>query len=229
LILVRHGQTPSNVAGAMDTARPGALLTDVGRRQADALVTRLAGVRIAGVYASVLSRAQLSARPLARHHGLPVSVCEGLEEIRAGDELEMRTDGPAATAYATCLARWLDDDLAHTLPGVSDGNAFLARYDAAVSGIAAQHRPDACVVAFSHGAAIRVWTTLRARGLTAAHRTEGRLMNTGAVTLDGSPETGWRLASWTSEPLGGRLPGDRTAHDVTGEPPQHTGDFAVPA
>jgi broad specificity phosphatase PhoE len=229
LILVRHGQTSSNVAGAMDTARPGALLTGVGCRQADALVAQLAGVRIAGVYASVLSRAQLSARPLARHLGLPVSVCEGLEEIRAGDELEMRTDGEAATAYATCVARWLDNDLAYTLPGATDGHAFLARYDAAVAGIVAQHGPDACVVAFSHGAAIRIWTTLRARGLTDSHRTEGRLMNTGAVTLDGSPETGWQLTSWTSEPLGGRLPGDHTAHDVTGEPPQHSREFAAPA
>ena len=35
LHLVRHGQTPSNVAGALDTALPGAPLTELGREQAE--------------------------------------------------------------------------------------------------------------------------------------------------------------------------------------------------
>ena len=214
LILVRHGQTPSNVAGAMDTARPGALLTDLGGRQADALVAPLAYPRLAGVYASVLFRAQLTARPLALQHGLRVAVRGGLEEILAGDELEMRSDDHAADTYATCIERWLDGDLADHLPGAPDGHDFLRRYDAAIAGVAAEHRRNACVVVVSHGAAIRVWATLRARGLTPAHRRHGQLMNTGAVTLDGSPEDGWELVSWATEPLGGRLPGDRAEPGV---------------
>ena len=35
LILIRHGQTHSNVAHALDTTVPGADLTDLGREQAD--------------------------------------------------------------------------------------------------------------------------------------------------------------------------------------------------
>ena len=31
-LLIRHGQTPSNVAGALDTGRPGPGLTALGRR-----------------------------------------------------------------------------------------------------------------------------------------------------------------------------------------------------
>ena len=37
LLLVRHGQTPSNVAGLLDTALPGPGLTALGTRQAAAI------------------------------------------------------------------------------------------------------------------------------------------------------------------------------------------------
>jgi len=41
LILIRHGQTVSNVGGLLDTAHPGADLTPLGRQQAGSLVTTL--------------------------------------------------------------------------------------------------------------------------------------------------------------------------------------------
>ena len=41
LILVRHGQTSSNVAGLLDTDEPGAGLTGVGLEQAAALADAL--------------------------------------------------------------------------------------------------------------------------------------------------------------------------------------------
>ncbi|HET7430380.1 MAG TPA: histidine phosphatase family protein [Nocardioides sp.] len=216
LFLIRHGQTPANVAGELDTAPPGAGLTDLGHRQAAAVVTALAGERIAGVYASPLVRTQLTAEPLAHAHGLDVRVQPGLEEVRAGD-LEMRTDEDAVAAYLGTLAGWMLGDLDRRMPGSHDGHAFLERYDAAVRAIAGRHRADDTVVAVSHGAAIRTWSAVRVSDLDAAAVTERRVMNTGGVLLAGDPDAGWRLERWSSEPLGGADLADRAAHDVTGD------------
>ena len=72
LMLIRHGQTPSNVLGLLDTNPPGPGLTDLGIRQAAALPATLAGCRIDAIYASNQPRAQLTAQPLAAARGLPV-------------------------------------------------------------------------------------------------------------------------------------------------------------
>ena len=41
LLLLRHGQTHGNTAGALDTAVPGLGLTELGRRQAEAAARAL--------------------------------------------------------------------------------------------------------------------------------------------------------------------------------------------
>lgn len=69
LLLVRHGQTPSNVRFLLDTAVPGPGLTELGERQAAALPEALAGEDIDALYASTLTRAQLTAAPLAGARG----------------------------------------------------------------------------------------------------------------------------------------------------------------
>ena len=56
LLLVRHGQTPANVAGALDTAFPGLGLTPLGQAQAEAVPAALADERVAAVHASRLVR-----------------------------------------------------------------------------------------------------------------------------------------------------------------------------
>ena len=216
LYLIRHGQTPANVAGELDTAPPGAALTDLGRAQAAALVGVLAEEPVAGVYASPLRRTQLTAAPLAASLGVQVRVQAGLEEVRAAD-FEMRTDEEAVSAYLGCLAGWILGDLDREMPGGHDGHAFLERYDAAVRAIARRHRDGETAVAFSHGAAIRSWTAVRATGIDRQTVSERRIMNTGAVVLEGDSASGWRVVRWSGEPLGGAQLADRAAHDVTGD------------
>lgn len=215
LLLIRHGQTPHNVAGAIDTAFPGADLTGLGQAQARAVPEALAEEDVAGIYASRLVRTQLTAAPLARVRGLDVDVREGLEEISAG-ELELRTDSDAVHAYAECVASWMRRDLDHSLPGGATGHEFHDRFDGALRTIAEQHGPDDTVAVFSHGAAIRVFTTLAAH-LAPEVATDLSIMNTGMSLLEGHPEKGWELVEWSSEPLGGLDLEDLSAHDVTGE------------
>jgi probable phosphoglycerate mutase len=215
LFLIRHGQTPHNVAGALDTAYPGAGLTGLGRRQARAVPEALAEESPAGIYASRLVRTQLTATPLAEARGLEVQVCVGLEEISAGD-LEMSAHRDSVHEYAGCVLDWMRGDLERRMPGGTDGHEFYDRYSAAVRRIAEQHGPDDTVVVFSHGAAIRAFTALAA-GLEPEVSTELRIMNTGAGVLEGDPESGWRMTGWCTEPLGGPDLADVRAHDVTGE------------
>lgn len=211
IVLVRHGQTPHNVAGALDTARPGAGLTPLGVRQAAALVDALAEETVSAIFCSPLVRTRLTAHPLADHLRLEVHEVEGLEEISAGD-LEMSTARADVDAYDAGLVSWWGGDLDARLPGGEDGHGFLDRYDAALRTIAAGVG-DGTAVVVSHGAAIRTFLVLRAG-------VEGeRLANTAGATLVGDPDSGWRLVSRSLDPLGGAHLRDDTAHDVTGDDP----------
>ncbi|GAB6986542.1 histidine phosphatase family protein [Nocardioides pyridinolyticus] len=210
LILVRHGETPSNVVGALDTARPGATLTALGHRQAAAIPPVLSDQPVAAVHASPLVRTQLTAAPLAAALGLEVRVTEGLEEVSAG-ALEMHTAAASVEAFVDTAAAWVAGDLDATMPGGSDGHAFVERYEAAVRTITTGHARDATIVAFSHGTAIR---TFAARH---GGPQDERLLNTGAVVLEPAP-TGWTVVEWSPEPLGGAHLIDPAAVDPTGDP-----------
>lgn len=215
LLLIRHGQTPSNVAGALDTGFPGARLTPLGEAQARAVPAALVEDRISGIYASTRVRTQLTAAPLARTQRVDVRVVQGLEEVSAG-RLEMRSDTDAVEAYAGALVHWMHGDVDHRLPGGSNGREFLERYDRAVQAIATAHARDDTVALFSHGAAIRAYVAIRT-GLDPDVATGLRIMNTGMGVIDGHPDEGWRLAHWSAEPLGGLGLEGVAAHDVTGE------------
>lgn len=215
LLLIRHGQTPANVAGALDTAIPGLPLTELGQAQAAAVPGALADERIDSVHATRLVRTQLTAEPLTAGRRLPVQVGSGLEEVSAGS-LEMRSDPDAIAGYVECLAAWMVGDLDRAMPGGPDGRAFWSRYDAAIRRIAAQHRPEETAVVVSHGAAIRLFTTL-ATGIPIEEAHELRIANTGMAVLEGDPESGWRLERWHADPLGGTSLLDVAASDVTGD------------
>lgn len=222
LLLIRHGQTPNNVAGALDTAFPGAGLTELGHTQARAVPEALREESIAGIHVSRLIRTHETAGPLSATLGIPLQITEGLEEIPAGD-FEMRRDEGAVDAYQDNQARWGSRDFDHAMPGGEDGHRFWDRYTGALRRIAGQYADDATVAVVSHGAAIRVFTILAA-GLGPATRDDRPLFNTGVVTLTGHPDQGWELKSWIREPIGGaQLLGD-TSHDVTADT---TADAAV--
>lgn len=219
LLLIRHGQTPSNITMALDTAFPGPGLTALGHRQAHSLpsvvATREEFHEVAGVYASPLVRTQLTAAPLATSLGLRTMVQDGLEEIAAG-ELEMATDKRSITTYIETLGAWIGGDLDRRMPGGGDGHEFRGRYDGALTRIAAEHDDDQLVAAFSHGAAIRTFAAL-ATSLEPAAAADLHIANTGAGLFEGRPETGWRLRQWWGDPIGGAHLRDDDAHDIVGE------------
>ena len=64
---------------------PGVSLGAEGRRQAEALAERLAGVPLEAVYSSPLERARETAAPIAARLGLAVRAVEELTELDFGD------------------------------------------------------------------------------------------------------------------------------------------------
>lgn len=214
LLLIRHGQTPSNVDGLLDTGTPGPGLTELGHRQAAEVPDALEGQDIATIWASTLVRTELTAAPLAERRGLLVTVLPGVHEIAAGD-LEMRHDHEAYRIYLETAFSWGTGDLDARMPGAGTGHEFFERFDDSIARVARESQGPAVV--FSHGAAIRVWVAGRAVNVPPTFAGAHDIRNTGVVELDGSPEMGWTLLSWQGTPVGGREFDDPTAEDPTGD------------
>jgi probable phosphoglycerate mutase len=214
LILIRHGQTPANVLGALDTAAPGPGLTELGQQQAAAVPAAMRDENIQGIYASRLVRTQITAGPLSTARGLEVIVHDGVHEIEAGD-LEDRTDADAVHAYIDPILQWGTGRLDARIPGAYDGHHFFSRYDAAIADITAAH--DDTAVVFSHGAAIRSWVGARADNISGEFTLNNPLDNPGVAILEGTMAHGWSLVSWAGAPLGGPALEDEFAPDPTGE------------
>ena len=214
LLLIRHGQTPSNVAGLLDTAAPGPGLTELGHRQAAEIPDGLRGENIDGIWVSSLVRTHFTAAPLAASTGLEPTQLPGLHEIAAGD-LEMRRDHEAVRIYLETVFAWGLGDRSPRMPGGEDGHEFFARFDESIASVAASGAQTAVVV--SHGAAIRVWVAGSATNVPPSYAGEHDIQNTGVIELEGDPASGWRLLAWQGKPIGGSDLIDEDADDPTGE------------
>ena len=188
LILIRHGETASNVARLLDTAHPGAPLNDNGLSQAEALVEKIAHEKIDALYASTLTRAQQTAAPLAKARGLEATVADGIYEIQAGVE-EMNEDW---TVYVDMLNSWRPDNLDVGLEGGETAREFLTRFTNAVSAMEAEGH--GCVALVSHGAALRVWAISQDPDVPV--ESAPPLHNTQWIVLNGSSEDGWKIERW---------------------------------
>jgi broad specificity phosphatase PhoE len=219
LLLVRHGQTPSNVAGLLDTALPGPGLTALGARQAAAIPDALADRVVEGVAVSTLVRTGLTAAPLVerldggRGGGDPL-VLDGLREVDAGD-LEMSAHHDDHMRYLETVFAWGRGEPGRRMPGGPDGTEFLGRYDDALENVAQTGWETAVVV--SHGAAIRAWVCARVAGVDVDLLAWTPLANTGLIEVEGDPTSGWRLVGLSDGPLGGAFLDDHVAEDPTGE------------
>ncbi|WP_037673675.1 histidine phosphatase family protein [Streptomyces griseus] len=194
LLLVRHGQTPTNVDYLLDTAVPGPGLTALGEQQAAKLPEALAGEHIDTLYASTLIRTQLTAAPLAAARGLDVLVRDGIREISAGDLEMMPGDSEQGELYMRTAFAWAAGDTALRMPGGESGTEVLARYDAVVEEASASGAGTVALV--SHGAVIRMWSAARAVNVDVPFAATHRLDNTGVVVLEGSPSDGFKALSW---------------------------------
>lgn len=214
LILLRHGQTSSNINGALDTAAPGAALSELGQAQARAAARALGPRGIDAIFVSNLLRTHETAAPLAGLLGISPAQYDGLREITAG-HYEMATDADSVHGYLGTILNWIGGEHHHQMAGGETGHQFLDRYDAAIDQVVRSGSREALVV--SHGAAIRAWVASRAQGAESDEWVEHALTplhNTGAIELELVRNT-WEIVAWDNEPIGGAYLEDADAPDPT--------------
>jgi broad specificity phosphatase PhoE len=199
LTLVRHAETEANAAGLLDTIAPGSSLTAKGAQQAKDAAQRLSLDDPDGVFASSLVRTQQTAQYLADETSLPVAVVPGLSEIGAGLH-EGHPQAIAGPALFGVVNEWLNGNTETRIPGAENGIEFLDRFSGAVREISTtgDQRP----VAFSHGAAIAVWTLMSVSNPRFELFASQPLPNTGYVVVQGNPTVGWKLIDWNGTQIG---------------------------
>lgn len=196
LILVRHGQTPANVDGILESTVPGPGLTALGHDQAEALVEALADEKIDGIFVSSMIRTHLTAAPLVAARGLEPAVRDGLREIAAGD-VEGKTDEASVHQYVHTLLEWCAGELDVRMPGAETGHEVIDRFDQVVD--EAEALGVDSVVLVSHGAMIRAWCAARTGNVDLDFVSNHYVVNTGIVVIEGSSERGWEVESWLGE------------------------------
>ena len=198
LMLVRHGQTESNVRRALDSKPPGPPLNLIGQGQAAELAADLADEPIVAVYASVAVRAQQTAEPVAAKHGLAVQVVDGAQEVFVGD-LECRTDETSVQEFFRVFGAWAEGELSVPMPGGETGEQARVRFERVIAGIREEHR-EGVVVLVSHGGILRLVAPMLARNLTPDNTKFALVPNTGRIVLADGPA--WRCVEWTGLDLG---------------------------
>ncbi|MDX6231658.1 MAG: hypothetical protein QOH68_617 [Nocardioidaceae bacterium] len=196
LILVRHGQTPANVDGILESTVPGPGLTALGHDQAEALVEALADEKIDAIFVSSMIRTHLTAAPLVAARGLEPAVRDGLREIAAGD-VEGKTDEASVHQYVHTLLEWCAGELDVRMPGAETGREVIDRFDQVVD--EAEALGVDSVVLVSHGAMIRAWCATRTSNVDLDFVRNHYVVNTGIVVIEGSNESGWEVESWLGE------------------------------
>lgn len=147
LYCVRHGESQYNAEKRIQ-GQTNVGLSSLGRRQAEAVATALAGFPIEAVFSSPLARAFDTAGPIARRHGLSVQTDDRLKEIHAGifqgllwSEIEK--------SHPQEAKRWIAQEPDFQIPAGESRRALMARGKAALETIRETGQRQVVVVA--HG------------------------------------------------------------------------------
>ena len=214
LILLRHGQTQSNVDHLIDTAVPGPFLTELGLAEAAAVPGALADHQIDAIYVSNQHRSQQTGAPLAEARDKTPNIRDGIREISAG-EYDGRTDKESVTAFVGIEASWVAGNLDIRMPGADTGHEVIARFDGVVAeAFDAGHKS---VILVSHGSMIRTWAAYRGKNIAPDFVPKNPLHNTGMIVLEGDPTSGWNVVSWVDEAIGGAAVDDPGAAGATSD------------
>jgi probable phosphoglycerate mutase len=149
-VLARHAVT-AQTGPLLSGRAPGIDLSEEGRRQADALGQRLAGLPVTAVYASPIERTTQTAQAVAHHHGLPVLSLEGVLEADYGEWTGQKLADLAKTDLWKVVQR---TPSRASFPAGESLAAMQARMVAALDAVVADH-PGELVVVLSHADPIK--------------------------------------------------------------------------
>jgi glucosyl-3-phosphoglycerate phosphatase len=157
LILVRHGETVDNARGITQGWNDSEL-SDVGRRQVQALARRVESFAPTAIFTSSLPRAVATAEAIAAQTGLAIAPLDDLREINCGrweglSFLKVREEEPEL------YRNWIDDPTV-ACPGGESHTDLALRLERAFEKIRASNGGRLRPVVVSHGMAIRVAATV---------------------------------------------------------------------
>lgn len=198
LILLRHGQTTSNVDRKLDTLVPGASLTELGEEQArEAGANILAEYAVDRVISSQATRAQQTAALAFGEQFPDIPAVDGLQEIHAG-RWEMHNSREAHEAYFRAFRGFYRRDLEAMVEDGDSLDLFLTRYTGALLPYVEQ---GGTTVAVSHGGAIRAFTA-NACAVNPEYAEQSYLPNCQYIVIDPIGEFGqWQVRRWADYEL----------------------------
>lgn len=196
LHLVRHGETTSNVMRRLDTALPGAALTDFGVRQGVRFALENTPQEPVALVSSVARRAQQTAEMIGSVWGTDTEIVDGIHEVQVGD-LEDRSDDDAHGVFTSVVDRWHSGDLDARIPGGESLAMVYERYLPAIEELTGRYLTGGAqrdVYVVSHGAAIRLIAAYLA-GVDSAFAASTHLRNTGSIELEYTGDL-WVCRRW---------------------------------
>ncbi len=125
IYLIRHGESAYNAEGRIQ-GQSDVPLSELGRRQSDAVADALAGDAVDAIYSSPLRRALETAQPVASRTGTPVVTDPRLMEIDAG-VFQDRLRAELAERYPEEYRQWLSGDPDFTIPGGESRRDLMVR------------------------------------------------------------------------------------------------------
>ena len=148
--LLRHGE--HGLLGRVLAGRmPGVGMTERGRAEIAAQAERLAGEKIAAIYASPLQRTRETAEIVAERLGLPIGFRDDLIELDFGEWTGATFDSIRADPR---WQAWSTQRSLATIPGGESMRAVQQRVVATVVELSERH-PHETVLLVSHGDVIR--------------------------------------------------------------------------
>jgi probable phosphoglycerate mutase len=161
IYLIRHADALPGAEEVTQGSYDDQALSEVGRRQAQALGERMTQIPLAAVYSSPIGRARQTAGYVAAAHGLEVQVEPDLREVALGPIGLLQGDAPTADEIAAELKARLREIAVvavttgswSSIPGSEPSAELRARLVAAIDRLAAAH-PGQRVAAVSHAGAI---------------------------------------------------------------------------
>lgn len=150
-ILIRHGETDWNIEGRWH-GQADVPLNEHGREQAGQTARALAGIKIAAIYSSDLSRACETAEALASIAKLKAQFDARLREIHQGEWQGLLVSEIQA-GYAEIFQRRMTDPMSAAPPGGETASQVMERVVAAIEEMRQKHSGQTVAVV-SHGFAI---------------------------------------------------------------------------
>ena len=164
IYFIRHADALPDAAEVVLGHYDEQSLSELGRKQAQALADGLRDVSFTAIYSAPLERARQTAAPLAKAKELAVQIEPGLREVELGLLRPNVAEGVSPEEYAEALKARMREIAAiaigeggwGSIPGAEPSAALRGRITATVNSIVARH-PGESVALVSHAGAINAY------------------------------------------------------------------------